>query len=402
MRKTTALLYLCIACFSCKFVPFYAPDGSKIIITSDRQAIDLNGDKARITVIGFSSTGESLRDHTRVLLWTNLGELAPYVDLKDGRAETEFISGDESGEANIEARSGNVSAGPVIIRVGPGKLDKLIIQANPGRLKPGGGSSEIKVFAYDEDDNPLQGIAIHLSTTSGSFQIQASPQTTNAQGYIRNVLETTKSAQVTATAGSIQEKVSIEVETGSAPTAQFTFSPSSPGKLETIYFNGGLSKDSDGYIVGYEWDFGDGSPHSFSKTPQKSYDWAGNFDKEFRVVLTVTDNDGQTGTTSQSIKVKYSNTSPVADFTYLPAAPHVNQEMTFSASASYVRVTGRTIEDYTWDFGDGTPLVSGTSPGQKHTYTSTGTYAVKLKIRDNESEEGEITKQITVTASTAP
>lgn len=400
MRKTAALICLCFACFSCKFVPFYAPDGSKLIITTNRQSMDLNGDKALITIIGFSGTGESLRDHTRVLLWANLGELPPYVDLMEGRAEAEFISGDESGEANIEARSGNISAGPVIIQVGPGKLDKLIIQANPGRLKPGGGTSEIKVFAYDEDDNPLQGIAVHLSTTSGSFHIQTSPQMTNSQGYIRNVLETSKSAKVTATAGSIQEEVNIEVETGSAPTAQFTYSPANPSKADKIYFNGSLSKDTDGFIVSYFWDYGDGD-HGSGKTPEpKNYSWSGNYDMEFKVVLTVTDNDGQTGSTSQSVKVKYSNTLPVADFSYSPSSPHVNAEVTFNGSASYVRVSGRTIDEYIWDFGDDTPLVSNLE--QKHTYTKAGTYAVKLKVKDSANEEGEIIKQITVTTSTAP
>ncbi|UCG68469.1 MAG: right-handed parallel beta-helix repeat-containing protein, partial [Thermoplasmata archaeon] len=61
---------------------------------------------------------------------------------------------------------------------------------------------------------------------------------------------------------------------------------------DTIYFDGSASHDVDGDIVSYEWDFGDGSPLSSGETTSHVY----NPNAIYTVTLTVTDNDGLTGT----------------------------------------------------------------------------------------------------------
>jgi len=79
-----------------------------------------------------------------------------------------------------------------------------------------------------------------------------------------------------------------------APTASFSFSAS---RL-TVNFND-TSIDSDGTIVSYLWNFGDGTT-STTADPTHTYAAAGTY----TVTLTVTDDDGATGSTSQSVRVR--------------------------------------------------------------------------------------------------
>jgi PKD repeat protein len=76
--------------------------------------------------------------------------------------------------------------------------------------------------------------------------------------------------------------------------------------------------------------------------------------------------------------------APVAKFSVWPTDLYagVNKPVRFNASESFD--TDGTVTDYLWDFGDGN-----TGAGQivNHTYTSTGTPKVTLKVRDNDNVE---------------
>ncbi len=67
---------------------------------------------------------------------------------------------------------------------------------------------------------------------------------------------------------------------------------------EEINFDGTESKDEDGEIKAYEWDFGDGEKSNEAKATHK-YNKTG----EYEVKLTVTDNNGGINTESKKIKV---------------------------------------------------------------------------------------------------
>lgn len=86
--------------------------------------------------------------------------------------------------------------------------------------------------------------------------------------------------------------------TNKAPIADFT-SPSSGFVDESITFDGSNSRDDDGSITTYEWDFGDG------KTEQgKIVTHTFNPNKNYNVTLTVTDNEGAKNSITRSISIK--------------------------------------------------------------------------------------------------
>jgi PKD repeat protein len=171
------------------------------------------------------------------------------------------------------------------------------------------------------------------------------------------------------------------------PTARFTYSPSDPYVGDSVTFNASESYDTDGYIISYVWDFGDGSSlNTTDSTVIHIY----NIGENYTVRLTVIDNNGLNDTTSMLITI---NKAPVAIFTYLPDSPIAGDIITFNASESYdVR---RSIANYTWDFGDGN-VTTTTNPIITHAYSSYGNYTVTLTVTDTGGYKDTCMQPITV------
>lgn len=83
------------------------------------------------------------------------------------------------------------------------------------------------------------------------------------------------------------------------PTAAASANPTSGQAPLTVAFSSVGSTDPDGTITGYNWNFGDGTSVSNAANPSHVYTSAGTF----TAVLTVTDNDGLTASSSVSITV---------------------------------------------------------------------------------------------------
>jgi len=100
----------------------------------------------------------------------------------------------------------------------------------------------------------------------------------------------------------------IVVEAPTPPRADFALTPSSPSILDPIRFTD-RSTDDDGTIIAWEWSFGDGRT-SREKNPIHRYSEEG----EYRVALTVTDDDGQSATVEGTLRVsRIPEVVPVAD-----------------------------------------------------------------------------------------
>ena len=87
------------------------------------------------------------------------------------------------------------------------------------------------------------------------------------------------------------------------------------------------------------------------------------------------------------------NQPPIANFTYSPEKPVVNQPVTFDASSSY-DPDGK-ITAYEWDFGDGN-ITKTTHEIIKHSYSEAGIYEVTLTVKDDEGATSSTTKIISV------
>lgn len=85
-----------------------------------------------------------------------------------------------------------------------------------------------------------------------------------------------------------------------APSATFSYSPTSPTTDDTVTFDAQNSADADGSIASYEWDFeSDGVTDATGKVVDHSFAAAG----DTLVTLTVTDDDGATAQDSQMVSV---------------------------------------------------------------------------------------------------
>ncbi len=91
------------------------------------------------------------------------------------------------------------------------------------------------------------------------------------------------------------------------------------------------------------------------------------------------------------------NQPPVAQFTFAPAEPLVNQWITFDATSAY-DPDGR-IVSYAWSFGDGA-----TATGSRVTkrYGAPGTYTVTLTVTDDRGAQGTASREVRVRAPNQP
>ena len=153
--------------------------------------------------------------------------------------------------------------------------------------------------------------------------------------------------------------------------AVFNINPGSPEVGQRVLFDASASQ---GTIVSYRWNFGDGATGS-GPAAQHDYDAAGTY----VVSLTITDPYGRPATTQQTLTVGL-GARPTAEFTFSPTAPRVGQAVNFNASASLA--PNSRIVSYRWDFGDGTPLVTTAEPTIAHAYGAAATYNVTLVVTD--------------------
>jgi hypothetical protein len=296
-RLAAAVMLLALP--SCEFVGPTASPESVITISANPLAIGLNG-QSIVTVIVSQADGNPPPRGTLVFLTATLGTIASQVELSNGRATATLLGGTQAGVATVTAQSGAAGETSLDVLVGA-VLDQIVVVATPASLQPGGGDVQVKAVALGDDSEPLANVPIVFSTTAGTLASEGEVVRTNAAGEAADVLTTTGDTTVTATSGAISgtAMISVEVEVPNLPpTAGFAVSPTSPRAGQQVFFNAATSTDSDGTIVSYEWDFGDGNSGSGLQT---SHVYAAA--QSFVVVLRVTDDDGATAATSSTVVV---------------------------------------------------------------------------------------------------
>jgi PKD repeat protein len=174
------------------------------------------------------------------------------------------------------------------------------------------------------------------------------------------------------------------------PVPKFVASPTSPRVGDKVFFDGTSSVDFDGTIVSYQWAFGDGDTGS-GPTVEHSYDLAGTY----KATLTVTDDRGLKATSAPVDIAVDAVDLPTADFTASPETAEIGDNIHFNGLLSQAAFEHE-IVTYLWDFGDGSPLVTGATAD--HVYTKAGTFSVVLKVTDNFGLSHAVTKTVTINA----
>ena len=161
------------------------------------------------------------------------------------------------------------------------------------------------------------------------------------------------------------------VEAGSAVTFNGSFTD--PGSLDTH---------------NAVWDFGDGTTAvAGTLTPNHTYTDGGTY----TAVLTVTDDDGGTGSDTLTVTVTEIDRAPTAAFTWAPEPQAEGAEVAFSDASES---SPDAIVSWAWDFGG---LGTSSDPNPTFAFMDNGTYAVTLTVTDEDGSTGAVTHQVTIT-----
>ncbi|QXG74975.1 PKD domain-containing protein [Modestobacter sp. L9-4] len=184
--------------------------------------------------------------------------------------------------------------------------------------------------------------------------------------------------------GTLTQQVTVTAPLpNQVPTAAFTATATGL----TAQLDGGASTDPDGTVAAWDWAFGDGTTGTGATT---SHTWPAT--GTYAVVLTVTDDDGATASTTRQVTVTAPNKAPTAAFTSTVSGLSAAFD-----SAGSADVDGQLVAR-AWDFGDG--ATSGVA-APSHTYAAAGTYAVKLTVTDDDGASATVTQSVTVSAGPA-
>lgn len=261
------------------------------------------------------------------------------------------------------------------------------------------------IASFTLPNNPVSGIWLSFTSTSSDpdgtivrHEWTFSDGQT-ASGSVATVMfdapgDYTVTLTVTDDRGATDTRsASFKVTSGNAPpTAVIT-----PPACASTFCHAGLpytwigtaSSDPDGSIVRYTWDFGDGSPASVGGQVEHIFINGGRY----TVTLTVTDNDGATGSVSVEVDV---NAAPVAVLSMPPCATsaqacEANTSYKFDGSASYD--PDGSVVAYRFDTGDGRVFNTAVA---EWAYDLPGTYQVTLTVVDNLGNSGSVTRSIEI------
>ena len=169
----------------------------------------------------------------------------------------------------------------------------------------------------------------------------------------------------------------------------FTFSPQSPLPGETVTFTATGLRGNDSVA----WDFNnDGQFDATGTTVQHVYTTGG----QRTVLMRVTRSDGAVDV----LKTVTVNTAPTASFTASPNPATVGQTVQLNGTDS--SDPDGTIASYAWDLDNDGEFDDATGATASRSFTSAGTYTVRLRVTDNRGSTGTATGTITVNSAPPP
>jgi hypothetical protein len=379
-----------IAVMACDSVPLTSPTGSTITLSIDRNVLPLNG-QATVRAVVIESAGTPVHNGTMVTFQAAIGSTSPVeAATVNGVATVTFLAGSMSGRGFIHAfsgaartGSGNASSGGVEVVVGAAAAGSIQVSASPSSVSQRGGTVTISALVLDSSNNPLPGVSVLFSTSSGT--LGSTTALSDSTGLARTTLTTTQTATVNAIAGAAKGETRVEVST--APTVAIDVT--SPGTVGVpvpvlVTVTAGSGNSSPRQVQTLTVDFGDGAvetrtnvtgPAAFTHTYQsgggytitaRAVDVSGNSGVAQRAI--VVNRSLPTVTLTAPATVDFSDTGGVAGFT-----------VAATAAAGQPPIQSVVVR-----LGDGTVIFSGTG-GASFTYQfgGTGTYAVNATATDS-------------------
>jgi len=138
----------------------------------------------------------------------------------------------------------------------------------------------------------------------------------------------------------------------------------------------GSSPGGGATISSYSWDCGNGDAPYVGGVVFTGCSYAD--DGLYTVELTVVDSEGGTDTASVSLVVN--NVNPAIVSSYMPSGSE-GQTLVFTSAATDPAGADDPLS-YSWDFADGTAVVTGSSV--QHVFADNGTYAVTITVEDDD------------------
>ena len=272
----------------------------------------------------------------------------------------------------------------------------------------GGGATAAKFTFSPSTPNAGQSVFFNASTSSAStghtltaYAWDFGDGTSGSGVSVTHVFAAAGTFTVTLTVtddvgqkGTIATPVTIASAGSGSLTAEFNFSPTDPHSGQLVTFNGNLSSPQ-ASITSYDWDFGDGTVVNGQTSFLIGHTYFTATGNTFTVRLTVHDNTGRVATTPHLVTVVL-GTDPTASFTVSQSPTTVGTPITFDGTGSSGS-GGHVIVRYTWDFGDGSAVVStagAVSPA--HSYAVAGSYVIRLTVTDNFGLSGSTTRTLLV------
>lgn len=304
--------------------------------------------------------------------FTQVGTYKVFLRVTDNNNESDIA------EVEVEVESADKVDGVIEIEGKPEKISTFMnYEFNAGKSSSRFGL--ITKYSWNFGDGSVveSGRSIsHSFKKSGTFDVVLSVEDSEGNKGIE-----TMTIEVAKAAGSPEAKMSTVPVTDSRGVVA--------GNLPlTVEFDSVGSKDPDGDIVEYSWDFdGDGKVDKTGTKASYTYTEIGTYEAK----LALTDSKDNVG--ADSVVVKVFSSGLQAKLTANPIDGYIPLKVTFDGSGS--QYDQGKIVSYKWDFGDDTPELIGDATIE-HEYNNIGTFDIKMTAISSDGKRAESTLTVNV------